>query len=71
MNDVISINDSINEVKEKLQLHAIGVPYYGWEIMVYLMLNSFPNKKAKIVGYGRMQHLRRCSNENKKPTILL
>lgn len=52
MNDVISINDSINEVKEKLQSHAISVPYYGWEIMLYLTLNSFPNKKAKIVGFG-------------------
>lgn len=52
MNDVISINDSINETKEKLQLHGISVPYYGWEIMMYLTLNSFPNKKAKIVGYG-------------------
>lgn len=47
MNDVISINDSIDEVKEKLQSHAIRVPYYGWEIMMYLTLNSFPNKKSQ------------------------
>lgn len=52
MSDVISINDSIDEAKEKLQSHGINVPYYGWEIMLYLTLNTFPNKKAKIVGFG-------------------
>lgn len=52
MIDVISINDSINEVKEKLQSHGISVPYYDWKIMMYITLNSFPNKKAKVVGYG-------------------
>ena len=52
MNDVISINDSIDEVKEKLQSHGVNVQHYGWKIMMYLILNSFPNKKAKIVNYG-------------------
>ena len=52
MNDIISINDRINEVKEKLRLHRISTSYYGWEIMMYFMLNSFPNKKAKIIGFG-------------------
>ena len=52
MSDVISINDSIEETKKKLQSHGINVPYSGWEIMLYLTLNTFPNKRAKIVGFG-------------------
>ena len=52
MENIISIDDNINETKEKLQSHGINIPHYGWEIMLYLTLNSFPNKKAKIVGYG-------------------
>lgn|GEM_PF-5936561 len=53
MNDIISINDSIDEVKEKLHLHGISAPCYGWEMAMYLALNSFPNKKAEIVGFGK------------------
>lgn len=42
MNDVISINDSINEVKEKLQSHAIEV-----STMIYKMKVTIIDPNAK------------------------
>lgn len=52
MDDIISINDSIEDISHKLEMHGVSTKgIYMWEIMMYLTLNSFPNKKAKIVGF--------------------
>ena len=52
MKSVISKKMKVPELKEILKLHGIDTAY-GWEIMLYLIFNTYKADELIIEGFGR------------------
>lgn len=52
MQSVINRNMKISEIRDILEAHGIERAY-GWEIMLYLIFNTYKTNELTIEGFGR------------------
>ena len=53
MKTVISKNMKIGEIKEILKTHGVDTRVYGWEIVLYMIFNTYKTDELIIEGFGR------------------
>ena len=57
MNSVISKKMKVSEIKEILKSHGIETAY-GWEIMLYMIFNTYEAEELIVEGFGENAEFR-------------
>ena len=52
MESVISNRMKIDEIREILKTHGVDTSVYGWEIMLYMIFNTYKTNELIIEGFG-------------------